>query len=60
MLKLNVLLIAKNHNLFSEADRYMRQFARVCYGFHNIGRGDIADRLELVLNSEISIKGPSK
>lgn len=54
------MLIAKNHNLFSEGDRYMRQFARIVYGLKDIGREDIGDRLQEILNSEISIQGPSK
>ena len=54
-LRLKVLLIAKNHNLFSEGDRYMRQFARIVYGLKDIGRDDIGDRLQEILNSEISI-----
>lgn len=33
LLRLMVLQIAKHHNLFSEADRHMRQFARICFGF---------------------------
>lgn len=43
LLRLMVLQIAKNHNLFSETDRYMRQFARLCFGFREINRKDIAD-----------------
>lgn len=48
-----MLLIAKNHNLFSEADKYMRQFARVCHGLK--GRPEIAEKLEEILNAQISI-----
>ena len=46
-------MIAKNHNLFSEADKFMRQFARVCYGLKD--RPEIAEKLEEILNAEISI-----
>lgn len=60
MLRLMVLQIAKHHNLYSEADRYMRQFARVCFGFKGIDRADIADQLEVILNAEVSITGPTK
>ena len=55
-----VLQIAKHHNLYSEADRYMRQFARVCFGFSAVDRADIADQLERILNAEVSIAGPTK
>lgn len=55
-----VLQIAKHHNLYGEADRYMRQFARVCFGLKSVDRADIANQLEVVLNAEVSITGPTK
>jgi len=56
LLRLHVIEIAKYHNLYGCADKYMRQFARICDGLRAINRGDIAEQLEEVLNSELSIE----
>ena len=58
MLKFQVLQIAKQHNLFSQVDAYMKEFARICVGLP--GEGEIASKLELLLNSEIAIRDPKK
>lgn len=56
MLKFTVMQIAKQHNLYGQIDDYMRKFARVCVNVDD--GGDIAKRLEGVLNSEIAIADP--
>jgi len=58
MLKFTVAQIAKNHNLYGQVDGYMRKFAQVCVGLAD--GGDMARKLEGVLNSEIAIADPTK
>ena len=59
MLKFTTLQIAKQHNLYSQVDNYMRSFAKICVNDLNDGR-EIAKKLEGVLNSEIAIADPAK
>ena len=58
MLKFQVLQIAKQHNLFNQVDTYMKEFARISVDLPD--GGQIASKLERVLNSEIAIKVPRK
>ena len=44
MLKFQVLQIAKQHNLFSQVDAYMKEFARICVALPD--GGHIAAKLE--------------
>lgn len=38
----------------------MRRFAKICYDLHSVGRSDVPEALEEILNAEISIAGPTK
>ena len=58
MLKFTVLQIAKQHNLYSNVDNYMREFARVCVEIND--GGEVAKRLEGVLNSEVAVADQKK
>ena len=59
-MRLQVVRIAKNHNMFGQAEKFMKRFAKICYDMREVGRGDIADALEEILNAEIAIAGPTK
>ena len=58
MIKFTVLSIAKQHNLYGQVDNYMRKFGKVCVEVAD--GGDIAKKLESVLNAEVAVVDPKK
>lgn len=58
MLKATILQIAKQHNLYGGVDNYMRQFAKACVNIQD--GGQIAKKLEGVLNATVAISDPAK
>ena len=52
MLKLQLALLAKNHNLLGGVDQFMKEFARICV---DLGSRTVTQNLERALNAEIAI-----
>jgi hypothetical protein len=51
MLRFQLVNMARNHNALGEVNSIMRKFARICVSLDS----GIANRLEAVMNSEVSI-----